>query len=156
MAPQMPTAWSRLALATGADRSARHVENGICSLGLVGKCLDSFLRGQNQQSDFSAARFEFHLVHHRKRSISSRADYEALALPGYLFLDRDRGVSELLAESFRGLLLALANPATVNDDVTFINNAINFYSTEVKFAEVHGGNLCFTLRAIHFLFEPFP
>src|SRR6266851_5210111 len=129
----------------GADGSAGHVENGICSLGLDGKCLDSFVRGQNQQIDFSAARLEFHLVHHRKRSVSSRADYEALALPGYLFLDRDRGMSELLAESFRGLLLALANPAAVNDDVTFIGNAINFDSTEVKFAEVHGGAPRFTL-----------
>jgi hypothetical protein len=72
----------------GADGSAGHVENGICSFGLVGKCLDSFVRGQNQQLDFSAARLEFHLVHHRKRSISSRADYEALALPGYLSAPR--------------------------------------------------------------------
>src|SRR5216683_540718 len=151
-----PKAWSGLLSQRSADRSARHMENGICSLGLVGKCLDSFLRGQNQQSDFSAARFEFHLVHHRKRSISSRANHEALAIPGYLFLDRDRGMSELLAKSFRGLLLALANPASVNDDVTFIGNAINFDFTEVKFAEVHDGNPCFTLRAIHFLFEPFP
>src|SRR5258708_17192700 len=46
-------------------------------------------------------------------------------------------MSELLAEFFRGLLLALANPAAVNHDVTFIGNAINFDSTEVKFAEVH-------------------
>jgi hypothetical protein len=131
------------------------MENGICSLGLVGKRLDSFLRGQDQQIDLSTARLEFHLVHHRKRSISSRADYEALALPGYLFLDRNRGMSELLAESFRGLLLALANPAAVNDDVTFIGNAINFDSTEVKFAEVHSRALRFTLTAIQFLFEPF-
>src|ERR1700694_4581352 len=129
----------------GADGSARYVENGICSLGFVGKRLDGFVRRQNQQIDFSAARLEFHLVHHRKRSVSSRADYEALALPGYLFLDRDRGMSELLAEFFRGLLLALANPAAVNDDVTFIGNAINFDSTEVKFAEVHGGAPRFTL-----------
>jgi hypothetical protein len=35
--------------------------------------------------------------------------------PGYLFLDRDRGTSELLAEFFRGLLLALANPAAVKE-----------------------------------------
>src|ERR1700732_2692443 len=128
-----------------ADGSARHVENGICSIGLVGKRLDSFVRGQNQQSDFSAARLEFHLVHHRKRSISSRADYEPFALPGYLFLDRDRGMSELLAEFFRRLLLALANPAAVNDDVTFISSAINFDSTVVKFAEVHGKAPRFTL-----------
>jgi hypothetical protein len=47
-------------------------------------------------------------------------------------------MSELLAESFRGLLLALANPAAVNNDVTFISNAINFDSTEMKFAEIHG------------------
>src|SRR6266851_7148338 len=145
MAPQMPRAWSGLLSQRSAERSARHMENGICSLGLVGKCLDSFLRGQNQQSDFSATRLKFHLVHHRKRSISSRANHEALAIPGYLFLDRDRGMSELLAESFRGLLLALANPASVNDEVTFIGNAINFDSTEVKFAEVHGGDPRFTL-----------
>src|SRR6266478_2497771 len=139
MASRMPRAWSGLRSQRSADGSAGHVENGICSLGLDGKCLDSFVRGQNQQIDFSAARLEFHLVHHRKRSISSRADYEALALPGYLFLDRDRGTSELLAEFFRGLLLALANSAAVNDDVTFIGNVIDFDSTEVKFAEVHGG-----------------
>src|SRR5690348_9329512 len=90
----------------GRVPSACHMENAICSLGLVGKCLNGFLCGQNQQSDFSTVRLEFHLVHRRKRSISARADYEALALPGYLFLDRDRGMSELLAESFRGLLLA--------------------------------------------------
>ncbi len=62
-----------------------------------------------------------------------------LAPQGYLFLDRDRSMSELLAEFFRRLFLALANPAAVNDDVTLIGNAINFGSTEVKFAEVHGG-----------------
>src|SRR6266851_8721307 len=145
MAPQMPRGWSGLLSQRSADRSARHMENGICSLGLVGKCLDSFLRGQNQQIDFSAARFEFHLVHHRKRSISSCANHEALAIPGYLFLDRDRGMSELLAKSFRRLLLALANPAAVDDEVTFIGNAINFDSTEVKFAEVHGEAPRFTL-----------
>src|SRR5579864_3715569 len=145
MASRMPRAWSGLRSRRSADRSARHMENGICSLGLVGKRLDSFLRGQDQQIDLSTARLEFHLVHHRKRSISSGADYEALALPGYLFLDRNRGMSELLAESFRGLLPALANPAAVNDDLTFIGNAINFDSTEVKFAEVHGGAPRFTL-----------
>jgi len=47
-------------------------------------------------------------------------------------------MSEPLAESFRGLFLALANPAAVNDDVTFIGNAINFDFAEVKFAEVYG------------------
>jgi hypothetical protein len=52
---------------------------------------------------------------------------------------------ELFAEFFRGLLLALANPAAVNDDVTFIGNAINFDSTKVKFAEVRGGAPRFTL-----------
>jgi hypothetical protein len=36
-----------------ADGSAGHVENGICSLGLVGKRLDGFVRGQNQQINFS-------------------------------------------------------------------------------------------------------
>jgi hypothetical protein len=127
------------------DSSAGHVENGICSFGFLGKRLDSLVRGQNQQFDFSASRLEFHFVHHRKRSISSRADYEAFALPGYLFRNRDRGMSELLAEFFRGLFLALANPAAVNDDVTFIGNAINLDSTEVKFAEVHGGVPRFTL-----------
>jgi hypothetical protein len=113
------------------------VENGICSLGLDGKCLDSFVRGQNQQIDFSAARLEFHLVHHRKRSISSRADYEALALPGYLFLDRDRGTSELFAEFFRGLLLALANPAAVKE----LSRYLSFLAILL-----HGGFFSFSSR----------
>jgi hypothetical protein len=59
-------------------------------------------------------------------------------------------MSELLAESFRRLLLALANPAAVDDDVTFIVNAINFDSTEVKFAEVHGRDLCFPFESDSF------
>jgi hypothetical protein len=46
-------------------------------------------------------------------------------------------MSELLAELFREFLLALADLATVNDDVTFISSAINFDSTEMKFAEIH-------------------
>jgi hypothetical protein len=87
--------------------SARHVENGVCSLGLVGQCVDSFVRGQNQQIDFSTARLEFHLFHHRKRSISSRTNYEALALPGYFFLDRNRGMSELLGNFFESFFLRL-------------------------------------------------
>jgi hypothetical protein len=104
---------------------------------LDGKCLDSFVRGQNQQIDFSAARLEFHLVHHRKRSISSRADYEALALPGYLFLDRDRGTSELFAEFFRGLLLALANPAAVKE----LSRYLSFLAILL-----HGGFFSFSSR----------
>jgi hypothetical protein len=47
-------------------------------------------------------------------------------------------MSELLAEFLRGLLLALANPALVNDDVMFIGDAINFNSTELKFAKLQG------------------
>jgi hypothetical protein len=78
----------------GLSASARHVENGVCSLGLVGQCLDRFVRGQNQQIDFSTARLEFHLFHHRKRSISARADYEALALPGY-FLCQHQGLGAI-------------------------------------------------------------
>ena len=140
VAPLQPFALGDLC---GVDRSTRHVKNGICCLGLVGKRLDRFVRGQNQQIDSSPAGLEFYLLHHGKRSISSGAEYEALALPGYRFLDRDRGMSELLAESFRGLLLAPANPAAVNDDVTFISNAINFNCTEVKLGEVHGRALRF-------------
>src|ERR1700739_4541914 len=41
------------------------------------------------------------------QSISARTDYEALALPGHFFLDRNRGMSELLAEFFRGFFLRL-------------------------------------------------
>src|SRR5246127_3340524 len=107
MASRMPRAWSGLRSQRSANRSARHMENGICSLGLVGKCLDSFLRGQNQQSDFSAARLEFHLVHHRKRSISSRANHEALALPRYLFLDRERVCPNSSRNLFEGFFLRL-------------------------------------------------
>jgi hypothetical protein len=76
-----------------ADRPARYLKNGICLLGLIGNYLDGFVRRQNQESDFLAARFEFHLVHHRERSISSRANHEALAIPGYLLLDREEALT---------------------------------------------------------------
>jgi hypothetical protein len=56
--------------------------------------------GKISRSTFRRCASRFTCGHHRKRSISSRADYEALALPGHLFLDRHRGMSELLAEFF--------------------------------------------------------
>ena len=87
-APLPPSTAEAVTSRGSEGTSARHVENGICSLGFGGKRLDGFIRRQNQQVDSSAVRLEFHLVHHRKRSISSRADYEALALPGYLFRHR--------------------------------------------------------------------
>ncbi len=101
------------------------MENGICFLRFLDKCLESLVGRKNQQFNFSAPSLAFHLVHHRKRFISSRADYEALALPGYLLLERYRGVSELLAEFLRGLLPALANLAAVDNHIMFVTNAIN-------------------------------
>jgi hypothetical protein len=121
------------------------MENGIYSLGLVGKRFDSFVRGQNEQIDFSATRLEFHLLHHRKtihiflcRLRGVGTSRVSLPRPRAGYVLSPRGI-------FSRLLLALTNPAAVNDDVTFISNAINFDSTEVKFAEVHGGASRFTL-----------
>jgi hypothetical protein len=51
------------------------------------KQFDSFIAGENHQLDFSVTCFEFHLIHHGKRSMFSGADYETPALPGYLFLN---------------------------------------------------------------------
>src|SRR6266851_9782293 len=133
------TLYKRPALQADARGSARHVENGVGVVGILGKRLHGLVGRQNQQIDFSAARFTFHLVHHRKRSISSGADYEASALPGHLLLNRDRSVPELLAEFLGGLLLALANLAAVDDHVIFEGDTVDFDRTEVKFAEVHGG-----------------
>ena len=76
-------------------------------LGLVGKCLDSFVSGQNQQSDFPPACLEFHLVHHRERTSISRANNEVLAFPRYLFLDRDRGIPNSSRNLFEGFFLRL-------------------------------------------------
>src|SRR5262249_13933849 len=82
-------------------------------------------------------RLALHLLYDRKRSVSSRADNETSALPGYSLLDRDRGVSEVCAEFLRGLLLALANPSPVNNQTVLISNTIDFDRPEGEFAEIH-------------------
>src|SRR6266851_4197332 len=100
------------------------MEDGIRVFSL-GQRLDRFVRRENHQFDFPAASLGFHLVHYRKRAIVSRAYYEAFALPGYLLLDRDRSVSELPPEFLRGLLLALANLAPLDNYIVLVRNAVN-------------------------------
>ena len=80
-------------------------------VGLLGKCLKSLIGRQNQEINFSAVRLALHIVHHGKRSVSSRADYEPPALPGYSLFDRDWRVTELCSELLGRFLPALANLA---------------------------------------------
>src|SRR5713226_3661145 len=102
------------------------MENGICFLRFLDKCLESLVGKENQQFNFSGPSLAFHLGHHRKRAISSRADYEAFALPGISSSTDTGAVSELLAEFLRGLFPALANLAAVDNHIMFETNAINF------------------------------
>ena len=114
------------------------MKNGICVIGVFGKRLKRFVSGQNQQIDASAVRLLLHLVHDGERSISAGANHEASAFPGYPLFYRDRCVTELVAEFFRQLLFALADPAAVDDEIPFICYAVDIEFTELKFREVHG------------------
>src|SRR5262249_13066342 len=65
-----------------------------------------------------------HLVHDRQGS-GPRADNQAPALPGYIFLDRERRVPKGRSELFGWLLIPLADVATIDDDVTLIGRSID-------------------------------
>src|SRR5713101_4926850 len=102
------------------------MQNGICFLRFLDKCLESLVGRENQQFNFSAPSLAFHLGHHRKRAISSRADYEALALPGHLLLDRYRACVRTPRGISSSAFPALANLAAVDNHIMFETNAINF------------------------------
>jgi len=87
--------------------SARHVQNGIGNLRLLGQRLDGFVRGENHQFDFAAASLDLYPIHHRKRAIVSRAYYKRSHFHGISSSTENRSVSEFPTEFLRGFFLRL-------------------------------------------------
>ena len=81
--------------------------------------------------------FTLYLVHDRQ-SPGASTDHEPLALPGYVFLDRERCVSKRVAELFRWLLIALANVPPVDHDIMLVGRTTDANRTKGKSFEVQG------------------
>src|SRR5215471_13215538 len=104
--------------------SASDVQDRVRVVRTLLQRLDCFRGGQDQEFDFSAFGFAFYFIHGRQLS-GTGTDHEPLTFPRNLLLDRQRRVRELLTESLRWLLLALADLATVDHHVVFVSDTIN-------------------------------
>src|SRR5437867_1244610 len=78
-----------------------------------------------------------HFFHHWQSAGSSGADHKSVAFPGYVLLDRQGCVSEVVPEFFRGPFLAFADLPMVDHDIVFIGAAVDLERTEGEFVEAH-------------------
>src|SRR5438876_11939227 len=95
---------------------------------VVGKTSNSILRRWASLFDF---------FHHWKPALRAGSDHEALTFPGYLFLDGQRRVAELLAEFLGGFFLAFADFAAINYDIVLIGAAVDLDGVGSEFVETH-------------------
>src|SRR5438876_3747117 len=87
--------------------STGHMKHCVSVFGALPQSLDSFGGRQDQQFNFAPLGLLFDFSHHWKPAVRAGSDHEALTFPGYLFLDGQRRVAELLAEFLGRFLLAL-------------------------------------------------
>lgn len=80
--------------------------------------LNRGVRRQNRNIHVAPSCLDLYFVHHRERTIFSRADYQPPTFPGYLLFQRKRSMPELLAEFPRSLLLAFV-PLSQHTDGLF-------------------------------------
>src|SRR5438876_3067914 len=95
---------------------------------VVGKTSNSILRRWASLFDF---------FHHWKPAVGAGSDHEALTFPGYLFLDGQRRMAELIAELLGGFLLALANFSAIDRNVVLEGAAVDLDGAESEFVEMH-------------------
>src|SRR2546430_640205 len=79
-----------------------------------------------------------HLLHHRQSTVCAGADHKSTAFPGYVLLDRQGCVSEVVPEFFRGPFLAFADLPMIDHDIVFIGASVDLERTEREFVEAHG------------------
>src|SRR5207244_2719085 len=70
-------------------------------------------------------------------SVRAGSDHEALTFPGYPFLDGQRRMTELPAESLGGFFLAFVDFAAINYDIVLIGAAVDLDGAESEFVEMH-------------------
>src|SRR2546430_11956838 len=78
-----------------------------------------------------------HFFHHRQSTVCAGADHKSVAFPGYVLLDRQGCVSEVVPEFFRWPFLAFADLPMVDHDIVFIGAAVDLERTEGQFVEAH-------------------
>ena len=77
----------------------------VSVFGALLQSLDSFGGRQDQQFNFAPLGLLFDFSHHWKPAVRAGSDHEALTFPGYPFLDGQRRMTELPAESLGGFFL---------------------------------------------------
>src|SRR5207247_7745298 len=82
-------------------------------------------------------RLLFDFFHHWKPAVRAGSDHEALTFPGYLFLDGQRRVAELIAELLGGFLLAFENFPAIDHNVVLVGAAVNLNGAKREFIETH-------------------
>src|SRR5207245_10408113 len=114
-----------------------HVERciGICVALL--QSLDGFGRRQDQQFNFAVLGLLFDFFDPWKPAVRAGSDHEALTFPGYLFLDGQRRVAELIAELLGGFLLAFENFPAIDHNVVLVGAAVNLNGAKREFIETH-------------------
>src|SRR5438876_5983957 len=117
--------------------STGHVEHCVGVFGALLQSLDGFGGRQDQQFNFAPLGLLFDFSHHWKRAVRAGSDHEALTFPGYLFLDGQRRMTELPAESLGGFFLAFADFAAINYDIVLIGAAVDLDGAESEFVEMH-------------------
>src|SRR5207302_10822951 len=118
-------------------RSARDVKNCIGVFGFSLQQLDRFDRGKNKQFDFVTLGFALYVLHDGQSAVCTTADDELVALPGYVLVNRERRVAELLSKFLGGFFLAFADFAAINDDIVFVGAAIDLDGAKREFVEAH-------------------
>src|SRR2546425_3886093 len=113
-----------------------HVKHCVSVVGALLESLDGFGGRQDQQFNLAPLGLLFDFFHHWKPAVRAGSDHEALTFPGYLFLDGQRRVAELIAELLGGFLLAFENFPAIDHNVVLVG-ATDLERTERKFVETH-------------------
>jgi hypothetical protein len=117
--------------------SAGDVQNGV---GFVGALLQHLYRlscRKNEQFDLASRGFTLHLVHHREPALSAGANYQAAALPGYFFPDREGCMTEGVTEFLGRFFLPLADLPMIDHHIVLVSNTVDPNRAESKILETH-------------------
>lgn len=114
------------------------MQDRVSIIGVPLQFIDCLNRWKHDQFDMPPLRLLFHFFHHRQSAVGASADHQAVAVPGYLLLQRQWSMSKIVAEFFGCLLLAFADPSAVDQDIMLICDPINPDRAKGKFIKSHG------------------
>src|ERR1035438_5387836 len=100
------------------------MENGVGVFGAPIQEVHGFFRWEDEQFNFTPLSLTFDLIHGWQRSFAL-THHQPTAFPRDLLLQRERRVSEGVAELLRGFLLSFANLTSVDHHVIAVLNAVD-------------------------------